>query len=422
MTIQENSLQINASARIAHSDPQTTIVVLGGGYAGVMAANRIAGRVGPEVRVVLINESAEFIHRVRLHEMAAGTRTQRHQLAELLHSRVEGIEGRVTRIHGSESKIEMRGGQTLAYDQCILAIGSEIAEAIPGAREYGGALAHVDAALAFAKKLATLPAGSPVVVLGMGLSGIEVASEIAEAHPNLRVVLVGETFAPGWPEPVQVQAQRQLADLGVTLRCGARARELTNDAVILENGERLPAAAAIWVGGFRCPSLARESGLPVDALGRVRVDETLRVVGYSNIVAAGDIAAAPLTCMGTGISPMRMACATAMPMGAHAADVVVDLLRGKTPLRFRYRNTGQCVSLGRRKGMVVFIDQDDQPTGRVLGGLRGALVKELICRLVIGALRIERSLPGMYAWLGRGERRRLDETGDVPKLTEERAV
>jgi hypothetical protein len=67
----------------------------------------------------------------------------------------------------------------------------------------------------------------------------------------------------------------------------------------------------------------------------------------------------------------------------------------------------QCVSLGRRRGLLVFIDQDDRPSGRTLGAALGALAKEVICRSVIATLRFERWLPGSFWWPGRGKRRRL---------------
>lgn len=402
------------------SRTSATVVVVGAGYAGIMAANRLAGRARAGIRIVLVTERDELVHRVRLHEMAAGTRTQRYPLDTVLHPRVERVIDRVTRIDAAASACVLRSKRRISYDHLIVAVGSQVTDELPGAREHAMALANPDTALAFADRLRGLSAGSRVVVIGTGLTGIETACEIAAAHPQLEVTLLGETLAASWPDVLRARVRRELASLGVSVREGARVRALRADAVELEDGE-LPCAAAVWVAGFSCPPLARDSGLPVDELGRMVVDETLRVVDHPTIVGAGDAVAAPLSCVGTGTVPMRMACATAMPMGAHAADVVLAALRGRAALRFRYRNTVQCVSIGRKRGMLVFIDQDDRPTGRVLGAFQGALAKELICRLVIGALRIERRLAGAFWWPGRGRRRRalggareLLPAGDAP--------
>jgi hypothetical protein len=58
----------------------------------------------------------------------------------------------------------------------------------------------------------------------------------------------------------------------------------------------------------------------------------------------------------------------------------------------------QCVSLGRRAAVVQSVTPDDRPTARVLTGRAAVLVKESVCRFVIGMLRAERTLGGAYRW------------------------
>ncbi len=73
------------------------VVIVGGGYAGVLAANRIAGRAGGAARVVLVSDREEFVHRVRLHELASGGAPPRYPLSTLLRRGVEHVHGRVER-------------------------------------------------------------------------------------------------------------------------------------------------------------------------------------------------------------------------------------------------------------------------------------------------------------------------------------
>jgi NADH dehydrogenase FAD-containing subunit len=118
------------------------------------------------------------------------------------------------------------------------------------------------------------------------------------------------------------------------------------------------------------------------------------------VFAVGDFAAPPAETVGSGMRSTRMGCVDAMPLGAHAADQVARLLT-HTPLRpFHFDYMIQCISLGRRRGVVLFVDRDDRPTGRVIRGRVAALVKEAICRFVIGGLRMERLMAGLYAWSG----------------------
>jgi NADH dehydrogenase FAD-containing subunit len=380
----------------------TTVVVLGAGYAGVLAANRLAGRVPAGVRVLLINDRDELVHRVRLHEVAAGRTRKTYPLSALVHPRVERLTTRVTRIDATERRLVLAdpARPPVAYDHLVYAAGSGITPGAPGVREHASGLAGPEQAAAFAARLRGLAPGAPVIIVGTGLSGIEAAAEVAESFPNLSVTLLGEELAPAWPDALRELGRAGLLELGVNLRTGVRVRAVTARHVELMNGERLAAGDVLWATGFSSSGLARDSGLDVDEMGRLVVDETLRAPAHPEIVGCGDAVAAPLACAGTGLTPMRMACATAMPMGAHAADVVSEVLRGRPARPFRYHNTVQCVSLGRHRGLLVFIDQDDRPTGRALTGLSGALAKELICRLVIGALRIERQMPGFYRWLG----------------------
>jgi NADH dehydrogenase FAD-containing subunit len=85
-------------------------------------------------------------------------------------------------------------------------------------------------------------------------------------------------------------------------------------------------------------------------------------------------------------------------MGAHAADQVVRLLSNQPLAPYSFRYAAQCVSIGRRRAVALFVDADDRPTGRLVRGRRAALIKEGICRMVVGALRLERWLPGLYTW------------------------
>ena len=403
--MKRRNTQANSSPN--QSPVKATVVIVGGGYAGVMAANRVAARLRANESVVLITERDELVHRVRLHEMLAGTRTKRYPLTGLLHPKVQLVTNRVVCIDAAAARCELQTGGHVAYGQLILATGSQVEATVPGVREHAMALCSPDNAVAFADKLHDVVPRAPIAVLGGGLTAIEVACELAATHPRLSVLVIAEALAPGWPMALVSRAHRELKELGIEVRLGARVASVDARTLRLENGECIEVSGTVWAAGFRCPALVADSRLPTDALGRARVDETLRVLGFPDIVAAGDAAAPPLACVGSGITPMRMACATAMPMGAHAADVVLDQLRGRAPRRFRYRNTVQCVSIGRRRGLLVFIDQDDRPSGRLLGAAVGAFAKELICRAVIATLYLDRWLPGLFWWPGRGKRRRL---------------
>jgi hypothetical protein len=81
-------------------------------------------------------------------------------------------------------------------------------------------------------------------------------------------------------------------------------------------------------------------------------------------------------------------------MGAHAADTVLAALDGRAPEPLRYGYLHQCISLGRRDGLIQMVDALDAPRPRIFTGRKAARYKELICRSTIWTLRAERRLPG----------------------------
>jgi NADH dehydrogenase FAD-containing subunit len=84
-----------------------------------------------------------------------------------------------------------------------------------------------------------------------------------------------------------------------------------------------------------------------------------------------------------------MACKTAMPMGRRAADNLAAVLTGAAPRPFAFGDSGVCVSLGRRDGVIQHRAADGRHTGVVRGRL-GAWIKESVCRFTVRALRYPR--------------------------------
>ncbi len=367
------------------------VLVLGGGYAGVLAASRVAGRLGARAAVTLVSEREDFVDRIRLHEALAGRRVARPPLRALVPAEVRLVRGRATGIRAAAREVALSSGQTLGFGALVVALGSRVALPVPGAAAHAGWLASPDAAAAGAARLRALPAGAPVTVVGGGLTAIEAASEIAEAHPRLSVTLLAPAVGADLSAAGRAYLRRALHDLGVLVREGERVEAIEAEAVRLAGGVCLPSAFTVWAAGFAPGGLGLDGDLPVDVGGRLVVDAGL--AAGPGIFVAGD-AAAPAP----GLPFLRMGCVSALPMGAHAADAVVDFAQGRPPAPFRFSFAIRCISLGRRRGLVQKVDARDRPLERVVTGRSGAVVKELVCRFVMGTLRIERRWAGAYRW------------------------
>jgi NADH dehydrogenase FAD-containing subunit len=356
---------------------QTQIVVLGAGYAGLRAAMELAHK--SEAQVTLVNAAPVFVERVRLHQQASGQTIKQHSITDLArNTKLKFVQGYVTRIDLENHKIiadTADGEQQIHYDYMVYALGSMIdRDSVPGIREYTEVLMP-DRVTALYQKLAKLPDGSRLIICGGGLTGIESSTELAEAFPQLKVTLV--TAGPLGANLSEVGRKHLLqtfARLNITIQDQTRIERVEAEQIVTDKGN-LAYDVALWAGSFAVPKLAQQSGLTTNALGQIVVDSYLRSVSHPEIYAAGD-AASP-----TGTDPyLRMACATALPMGQHAAENLEARLKGQPqkPLVFKYMI--QCISLGRHDGLIQMVNGDDTPREQVFTGRTAAFVKEQICR------------------------------------------
>ncbi|MEU6172445.1 FAD-dependent oxidoreductase [Streptantibioticus parmotrematis] len=352
----------------------TRIVVLGAGYAGIAAATR-AGR-GRDV--TLIAPESRFLHRVRGHETAAGHREHRPALAELLRGRnVTHLQAAVTRLDLTAGKVFTDTGDAVAYDTLVYALGSRTAwQDVPGAREHALDVARAEEVR---RRIAAAPAHGTVAVVGGGPTGIELAAELAEAHPDLRVELLASGEVGGW---LSDAGRRHV--LRVLDRLGVRRHEHTRVTAVGPAGletEAGPLAAdvVVWAASMTPHPLAAESGLTVTGQGQVVVDEYLRSVSHPEVHAIGDAASVTVP----GVGTLRMGCATALPMGQYLGK---RLLRGDSG-PFSYRYVAQCLSLGRHDGLLQIVGPDDSMRPRVFTGTAGRLAKAGIVMGVRATLR-----------------------------------
>lgn len=375
---------------------RTHVIVVGGGYAGTMAANHLLVR--PDIDVTLVNPRPAFVERIRLHQHVAGTYRADRDYGELLGDGVRLLIDSAARINAADRRIHLASGTALRYDYLIYAVGSTgaITTAVPGAAEFGYPIAEFEQAQRLLARLDQLRPDAPVTVVGGGLTGIEAASELAGQGRAVTLVC-GGILGPSLGEPGRRSVAKALRKLGVEVLQAATVAEVRNDAVILTDGVVLPSALTVWTAGFGVPDLAAASGLATDTLGRLLTDETLTSVDNPWIVAAGD-AAAP-----SG-QPLRMSCQAAIPLGAQAANTVLARVAGTPPAALDQGFTGQCISVGRHAATVQLSRRDDTPVKAFVGGRIAAAVKETICRATVWGIRREGAKPGSYRWLKGGTR------------------
>ncbi|MEU0494633.1 FAD-dependent oxidoreductase [Mycobacterium sp. NPDC006124] len=375
----------------------TKVVVIGGGYAGVLAANRL--RVDDAVAVTLVNPRPQFVERIRLHQYVTGSDDAVVDFADVLSGEVRLVVDTADLVDPSSRTVTLASGEVLGYDYLIYALGSTGAAAvIPGAAEFAYPIAEFEHAEPLRAALAEVHPAAPVVVVGGGPTGLEVAAELGEQGQSVTLVC-GGVLGPYLGGPGRRAVAKRMRRLGVTVvdGAGATVTEVRRDSVLLADGRELPSVVTIWTAGFGVPDLARRSGLATDGIGRLLTDETLTSVDDSRVIGAGD-AVAPSN------APLRMSCQAAIPLGAQAANTVLSRIAGDEPAPVDQAFTGQCVSLGRKAGVIQIAHLDDRPTRVFLGGRAAAAVKEVVCKGTVWQLGVEARKPGSYFWLKGGKR------------------
>jgi NADH:ubiquinone reductase (H+-translocating) len=377
------------------TDQRTHVIVVGGGYAGTLAANHL--RLGRDIVITLVNPRPVFVERIRLHQLVADSGTATVDYGTLLGDGIRLVVDGADRIDTADRRVQLTSGAVLTYDYLIYAVGSTGAmPAVRGAAEFAYSVADLESAQRLRYALADLPPDAPVAVVGGGLTGIETASELAQQGRPVTLVC-GGVLGPSLSKRGRRSVSNQLRGLGVDVLERDTVSEVRWDAVVLSDGAVVPSAVTVWTAGFSVPDLATRSGLRTDTLGRLLTDETLTSIDDERVVAAGD-AAAP-----SG-HPLRMSCQAAGPLGAQAANTVLSRIAGNAPAALNQAFVGQCISLGRSHGTIQLARTDDTPVNVAVGGRAAASIKEAVCKATVWAIRREAAKPGSYFWLKGGKR------------------
>ncbi|MFJ8595486.1 NAD(P)/FAD-dependent oxidoreductase [Streptomyces sp. NPDC093598] len=365
---------------------QHRIVVLGAGYTGATAAGRLARRLHREdVAITVVNAEPDFVERVRMHQLALGQDLTPRPFSEMFAG--TGVvlkQGRVTALDVDRRTVTVAAfgtegaGEEVEYDTLVYALGSRWNDqGVPGTAEHAHEIAGRPGALRLRERLAGLAAGEPVVVVGGGLTGVEAATEIAEARPDLDVALAARGGLGDWLSDKGRRHLHKVFDrLGITVHEHTAVTAVEADRITTGDGTTLPAAVTVWTTGFAVHPVAQATSLDVSGTGQIVVDRTMRSVSHPDVYAVGDAALA----MGPGGKPLRMSCASGVPTAWQAADAIAARLTGgKLPtVPVRYFN--QCISLGRRDGLIQYVTADDRAVSAALTGRLAALYKEIICK------------------------------------------
>jgi NADH dehydrogenase len=344
-------------------------LVLGGGFAGSYVA-RLLGRRG----ATILSPENFMLYTPLLPEAGSGTLEPRHVVVPLrqMCPHADLYLGHATGLDAAEQIVQaetLAGPLEIQYERLVVALGAVTrALPVPGLREHGLGFKDLADSIALRNRVlqqlerATVHPDAPeelgFVFVGAGYAGVEALAELHDLsqdalrfYPNLRgvpqrwvLVDAAPKILPDIPRRLGEYAARHLRKQGVEIHVSTTLESYDGRAARLSNGTVVPARTLVWTAGVRPHPLLGELGLPLDADGRVRVDETLRAEGHEDVWALGDCAAVPNTKTPGRFDP---------PTSQHALRQARRLAKNLTgtPQPYGYRMLGQVATLGRHKGI-----------------------------------------------------------------------
>jgi NADH dehydrogenase len=352
------------------------VVIVGAGFGGLEAAKKLGKEA---VRVTVIDRTNHHLFQPLLYEVATAALSPADIAAPIRailsdFANTEVILAEVKSVDVAAKTVNM-GDREIAYDYLILATGARHSyfgndqweKLAPGLKSLEDAVEirrRLLLAFEYAERItdeAAKAAAMTFVIIGGGPTGVELAGAIAEISrytlekdfrhidpASARVILVeGEKrVLAGFPEDLSESAMKQLKQLGVDVRTGVHAKNLT-DAGLEIGDEFIPCRVKVWAAGNAASFVGKTMGVPVDKSGRVIVNDDLTIPGHNEVQVIGDLA----NYAHQGDKPLPGVSPVAMQEGRHAARNVVAMVDGRKPQRFRYWNKGSMATIGRNKAV-----------------------------------------------------------------------
>lgn len=369
-------------ASLRHLD----VAILGGGFAGVYAAQRAVKRLKHlGLKIGVIAGENHMVFQPMLPEVVGGSLSPRHVVnpIRLICKGAEVLKGQVTAIDLEHREITMKGGfftpsVEVTFDHLVLALGAEVnLTRIPGMSEHAflmrnaGDAMKLRAAIVARMEEANLMDDEAerrrllsFVVVGGGYSGVETAGQIQDLvsavcryYRNIRpeelsvsLVHSGDRLLPMLDEGLGDYTGRCLARMGVKVIFGRRVRATTARTVFLDDGSRLESTLVVCTVGNAPHSMIAALGnagqLPLER-GKVVVEPTGRVKGLSRVWAGGDCAVFPKLGGGSCPETAQFAYRQGQMIGENIAATYME-----QPLRdFEFTGLGELASIGHRKAV-----------------------------------------------------------------------
>ena len=359
--------------------PRQRVLVLGGGFAGIGAAQALKKS---DVDVVLVDKHNYHTFQPLLYQVATGLLEQPavgHPIRDLFHKQdnIRIHQDRVTGIDLEKREVIFDEIEPLTYDYLVLGLGAEVNFfGVEGAADHAFPLYTLADAVRLKNHVlgkwekadrepALIDDGAlNIVVVGGGPTGVETAGALAELYSGVfpkdypdvateqaKITLVeaGPEIFPMFKENLRTYTEQALTKRGVEVQTGEVVESITPQRVTLKSGAELPAHTLVWGAGLQGNALVQSLALELERGNRIGVDEELRIPSHPEVYAVGDVAA--ITDEKTSKVLPQLG-SVALQSGEHAGKTIAQRIAGKETKPFKYKDKGTMAVIGRGAAVV----------------------------------------------------------------------
>src|SRR5690625_3182233 len=313
------------------------LIILGGGYGGLkVLQNVINHRLPDDVEIMLIDKNPYHSLKTEFYTIAAGTRADKDvRLHFPKDDTVNYIFSEVTNIDIEQEEVTIKkGDKVISYDYLVIALGCEDNfHGVRGAEEFTESVQSFSKARYTGLAVGNLKAYGKVSVVGAGLSGIEVASEIRESRPDLNIRLLdrGSAVLSSFDPKIQKYVGEWFDKNDVEVLHGANVEYVEEDGVC-NNGVCFVNDVTIWTAGVQPNYLVRDLPFPKDEQNKIKLNEFYQVPVKPNVYVVGD-------CASSIHSPSAQLASQQGEQIAHVLLAVLQKNEPKTPKIIKLKGT-----------------------------------------------------------------------------------
>ncbi|WP_257349578.1 FAD-dependent oxidoreductase [Pseudalkalibacillus decolorationis] len=280
------------------NDRMKKLVILGAGYGGMKIINGLldSSDLPSDVQITLVDRLPYHCLKTEYYALAAGTISDQHiRVSFPEDSRVIVKYGEIASIDLERKQIHFDNKDFIEYDDLIVGLGCEDKyHGVPGAPEHTLSIQTIDKSRETYQVLNNLPPQGVVGVVGGGLSGVELASELRESRPDLTIKLFdrGETILSAFPKRLSNYVQNWFIEHGVVVVNKSNITKVEPNT-LYNNDEAVTCDAIVWTAGIQPSRIIRELDVEKDDSGRVVLSPHHHLPNDEHVFIVGDCASLP---------------------------------------------------------------------------------------------------------------------------------